>query len=452
MKSKLQKEYLAALGPALLGGLGMSLYYFTDGLFIGNAVSDDGMSAITVAWNIVTFLTGLAMGVGLGGAIRFSVAAGEGHCGEARDYFVKTYRLMLGLSALLTAALLLFMRPILILLGGEGRALELAMEYMLPVVCGTVLQVFGYGALPLVRNMGGNRLASIAMGLGYAVNFVLDYVLMVLLPLGMTGCAIAYIAGQAVIALACALFLYKKRRGEWSRRETDGRRGAVGGILITGIAPFGLYFAQGLASTFISRGFMRAGGSEELAAYTTAIYIAGITNTLHRTIMDASQPLISRYYGESDRKAANYVGRWMFLSATLLLALGAAVGLGFKYPIARAFGLSEAVTRKAVGHLAGYLASFSCVCLSRTAISYLSAVDSRLFASLLTYTEPALMVLLTTVLPARFGTAGMWAAIHSVYVFMALLAGSILLAEAARARRQAGRQRLLRRCGDSAEL
>lgn len=49
MKSKLQKEYLAALGPALLGGLGMSLYYFTDGLFIGNAVGDDGMSAITVA-------------------------------------------------------------------------------------------------------------------------------------------------------------------------------------------------------------------------------------------------------------------------------------------------------------------------------------------------------------------------------------------------------------------
>ncbi len=66
MKEKIYKQYAKAMAPVFAGSLGMAVYYFSDGLFIGNALGDDGMSAITISWTIVNLLTAVATGIGMG--------------------------------------------------------------------------------------------------------------------------------------------------------------------------------------------------------------------------------------------------------------------------------------------------------------------------------------------------------------------------------------------------
>lgn len=430
MNRNLKKEFSGAVVPAFVGAIGMALYYFTDGLFIGNAVGDDGMSAITVSWNIVTFITAIATGIGMGGSIRFSVAAGERNRRDERSYFLSTVLLLLASSAILTVFMLFFEQQVLTMLGADGRVLELSTQYTDLVVYGIVFQIVGLGALPLVRNLGGHKVASISMGAGYIINFVLDYVLMIHYPLGMFGCAVAYITGQIVVAVPCVVFLIKEYKRRYSKSidtPSIGLLKSFSGVLVTGIAPSGLYFAQAVVSACVNSGFLRHGGSEALACYTTVIYIAGISNTLHRAVMEGSQPLLSLYHGRGDTVASRYTSTRMYLVSLITVGVGGLVAMLFRNEIAGMFGLSEAVTIEVTRHLPLYLIAYLCISFSRTTVSYLSAVDCRLLAGLLTYAEPALMITAAALLPLAFGVSGMWIAVLSVYGLMALIAAAFLI-------------------------
>lgn len=76
-------------------------------------------------------------------------------------------------------------------LGAYGELLVLGKEYTTVIILGTVLQVFGTGMVPFMRNYGGAMWAMIAMMCGFVTNVILDYILVWVLNRGMTGAALA---------------------------------------------------------------------------------------------------------------------------------------------------------------------------------------------------------------------------------------------------------------------
>lgn len=64
---------------------------------------------------------------------------------------------------------------ILSALGASGELLTLGNEYIKVIALGTVLQVFGTGLVPFMRNYGGSFWAMVAMVCGFITNVVLDY-------------------------------------------------------------------------------------------------------------------------------------------------------------------------------------------------------------------------------------------------------------------------------------
>lgn len=430
-KNDIKKAYINAMLPALLGSIGMGIYYFTDGLFIGNALGDDGMSAISISWAIVTFLISIATGIGMGGSIRYSIALGKGDKEDTKYYFFTTVILLFVASVVLTVVFFLFSNDVLRFLGASGNVLVLSQEYTILVVYGIIFQVMGVGAIPLVRNMGGHVVASTAMGMGYLLNFVLDYVLMFIFPLGMLGCSIAYISGQIVVAVPCMIFLALHYKSEYRSESINLIKflNYAERLAVTGLSPFGLYFSQNIVAMFINKAFITQGGSEALASYTVVIYIAGITNTLHRAIMDGSQPLLSQYFGESDFKASNIVAKMMYGYSALLISVGVFAIVLLKNKVASFFGVSNAVTLIVAERLPQYILAYIFICFSRTTLTYFYALDKNLSAGILTYAEPSLYLALLMLLPRFFGLDGIWATINTVCLAMAILAIAFLFAK-----------------------
>lgn len=423
----IRNEYIREAFAAFFGTFGMALYYFTDGLFIGNAVGDDGMSAITISWNIVLFLTAVAGAIGMGGSIRFTVSLGRSGIPGAAQVLRTTLRLLAGTAFVLTVGLLLLEEPLLQMLGAYGRVLVLCRQYSTTVLIWTPVQLAGLGLLPLVRNLGGHRLAGIAMSAGYVVNFLLDWVLMVWFPLGMFGCSLAYIAGQTVIALPCVVFIFRKYNRKFKKQGAAGgglRRAAE--IVGTGAAPFGLYFSQAVVSAVISRRFLRCSGSAALAGYTVIVYAAGIVNTLHRAVMEGSQPLISRYSVKQDPGSAAAAAGGMYLFSMSLIFVGAVLSLALKQQIVGLFGVSEGAEAQVSQWLPAYLLGYSCISFSRTVVSHLSAIDRTLPAALLTYLEPVCVLGLVSLLPTWLGPDGIWIGIITAYTLTGICAAAIL--------------------------
>lgn len=179
---------------------------------------------------------------------------------------------MLAVGVLMTVLLFVFANPLLRLFGAEDEALALSAEYARFIALGAIFQVLATGFVPFIRNMGGSSFAMVAMILGFVANIALDYTLVWLVNLGMTGAALATVIGQAVTTVAAVLFLIIKKNklrilafGEWLILCKE--------ILKVALSPFGLTFSPTVAMLLMNRFLLLYGNERSVAVYGCIGYI-----------------------------------------------------------------------------------------------------------------------------------------------------------------------------------
>ena len=96
------REFARYVAPSVLAFALSGVYAITDGFFVGNALGDEALAAINVAYPLTAFLQSVGTGVGLGGAISYAIRRGGGDEEGSRRYFGVSVVLLLLSSALLT--------------------------------------------------------------------------------------------------------------------------------------------------------------------------------------------------------------------------------------------------------------------------------------------------------------------------------------------------------------
>ncbi|MGN0646260.1 MAG: iron-containing alcohol dehydrogenase [Mogibacterium kristiansenii] len=195
--------------PSVLSFALSGIYAIVDGFFVGNSIGDAGLSAINIAYPITAVLVATGTGIGMGGAVKYSILNAGGHEERARDYAAEAIWMMLLFSVLLAGSFYVLSERLLSALGAYGELLVLGKEYTTVIILGTVLQVFGTGMVPFMRNYGGAMWAMIAMMCGFATNVILDYILVWVLNRGMTGAAFADYGSHIIHGAANAMYLPK---------------------------------------------------------------------------------------------------------------------------------------------------------------------------------------------------------------------------------------------------
>ncbi len=59
--------------PSVLAFALSGVYAIVDGFFIGNSIGDAGLAAINFAWPVTSLLQALGTGIGMGGAVQYSL-------------------------------------------------------------------------------------------------------------------------------------------------------------------------------------------------------------------------------------------------------------------------------------------------------------------------------------------------------------------------------------------
>ena len=384
------------------------MYAIVDGFFIGNCIGDTGLAAINLAYPITAFLQALGTGIGTGGSVRFSIAAGQGDAPAQRRYFSLTLGLLALAGVLCTLALLPLCRPLLVLLGARQGLLAPSQDYLQTIALGAAFQIFGTGIAPLIRNLGGAVWAMGAMIGGFLTNILLDWHFIYNLGLGMRGAALATVLGQGVTALLCALRLLRCR--EFFTRHFSGRALFwAKGILLVGVSPFGLTFSPNLVLILMNRAAMAWGGASAVAQYAAISYLTCIVLMLLQGVGDGSQPLMSWCSGQRDSRALSRVCRmaYGFAGCTAAAACGLLYLVRYQAPLF--FGASGPVARAAGQALPLFLLGLLCASFLRVLTSRFYATGANGRAYLLIYGEPLFLALLLAGLPRLFGLWGVWA-------------------------------------------
>ncbi len=140
---KLYREFFSYVIPSLLAFALSGVYSIVDGFFVGNSIGDAGLTTINIAYPVVALLQAAGTGIGMGGAVHYSIRLASGKKEEAKCYTDGTVVLLLAASLVSTLVFYLAAPAVLTALGASGQILELGISYLRIIVLGSVFQIFG---------------------------------------------------------------------------------------------------------------------------------------------------------------------------------------------------------------------------------------------------------------------------------------------------------------------
>lgn len=396
------KTFLKYVIPSVLSFALSGIYTIVDGFFVGNSIGDLGLSAVNIAYPIVAVIQALGTGIGMGGAIYYSINKAEKKEAEAKLYTAGALWLLIISSIILTCTIFFLNSPLLSLLGASGQFLSLGEEYIAVIAAGAALQVIGTGLVPFIRNHGGSFYAMISMIAGFVTNIILDYVFVWELEQGVSGAAWATIIGQGVTMLIALVYLLRKK--QFTLCIPFSKMGTVSASVIKiGIAPFGLAMSPNISLIIINRFSVSYGGEPAIATYACIAYVICIIYLILQGVGDGSQPLISQCYGEKNWTDLKFIRKLAYGFAFLLSVIGCVIMYVTRGSLGVLFGASGEVNMEIVKIMPVFLVSVPFVAVLRITTASFYATEKSTFSYILTFIEPLFMLVLMLILPPLFG-------------------------------------------------
>ena len=181
--------------PTIVSQLITLVYNMADTWFIGQTNNPYMVAASSLVLTVFLMTASLANLFGVGGGTLAVRLLGSREMEESRKVASLSLTMAAGASLVFSLLCLVFMDPLLRLLGASDNTIGYARQYLLfVVVIGCLPTVLSNVMSALLRNMGYSREAAFGLGMGGILNVVLDPIFMFLiLPAGfeVMGAAIA---------------------------------------------------------------------------------------------------------------------------------------------------------------------------------------------------------------------------------------------------------------------
>ena len=256
--------------PLAIGNIFQQLYNMADTIIVGRYVGADALAAVGSTGTVMFLLNGFAQGITTGFAVLTSQRYGAKKTEGVKQSVSNGILLSVIGAVFFTAASILFMKPLLHLMNTPENIFADAYCYISLISLGMVANVFYNLFSAYLRAVGNSKMPLFFLVLSACLNVVLDLVFIINFQMGVAGAAWATNLSQAISAVLCAVYIYKKvpslvpEKRHWRIHRGDTRF-----QLATGI-PMALQFAITSSGTMVMQSAINLFGSEAVAAYTAA--------------------------------------------------------------------------------------------------------------------------------------------------------------------------------------
>ena len=256
--------------PLAIGNILQQLYNMADTIIVGRYVGADALAAVGSTGTVMFLLNGFAQGITAGFAVLTSQRYGAKKTEGVKQSVSNGILLSVIGAVFFTAASILFMKPLLHLMNTPENIFADAYCYISLISLGMVANVFYNLFSAYLRAVGNSKMPLFFLVLSACLNVVLDLVFIINFQMGVAGAAWATNLSQAISAVLCAVYIYKKvpslvpEKRHWRIHRGDTRF-----QLATGI-PMALQFAITSSGTMVMQSAINLFGSEAVAAYTAA--------------------------------------------------------------------------------------------------------------------------------------------------------------------------------------
>jgi len=297
--------------PTVVAQLVNMLYNIVDRIYIGHieGYGDLALTGVGVCMPLIMIVSAFAALVGSGGAPRASISMGKKDYESAERILGGCFGLQLIISVLLTVALLIWNKPLLLTFGASENTIQYATEYMSIYALGTIFVQLTLGLNAFISAQGFSKFSMLSVVIGAACNIVLDPIFIYGFDMGVKGAAVATILSQAASTLWIILFLCGKKTLLHLRpKYMLPVPRVVLPCIALGSATFIMQASESVISVCFNSSLLGYGGDVAVGAMTILTSVMQFAMLPMQGVAQGAQPILSYNFGaqRADRVKKTY--------------------------------------------------------------------------------------------------------------------------------------------------
>ena len=283
--------------PSIVMMVFTSIYGVVDGLFVSNFVGQTSFAAVNFIMPFLMMLGAIGFMIGAGGSALISKTLGMGDNDKAQRMFSMFVYVTLGIGAVVACIGITCLRSVATCLGAEGQMLEDCVAYgrIILLALPFLMLQFEFQSFFITAEKPQLGLASsIAAGV---TNMVLDALLTAVIPLGLTGAAIATATSQLLGGMIPLIYFSRRNPSllRLRRPQFDGR--ALIKACANGSSELLSNISMSLVVMLFNIQLLHYAGEDGVAAYGVLMYINFVFISVFIGYSVGIAPVVGFHYG-----------------------------------------------------------------------------------------------------------------------------------------------------------
>ena len=363
-KAPVKKAVLQMAVPTVISSLVLVVYNMADTFFVGQTHDAFQVAAVSLTNPVFVMYMAIANLLGIGGSAVISISLGQNEKDKARAASSFCCYASLAFGVVTGVLIILFMDPLLALLGATENTYQFSKDYLFYIALGAPFILFANTFGHTVRGEGAAKASMIGGMIGTVVNIVLDPIFILTFGMDTAGAAIATVLGN-VFGCVYYLYYFARKSPLLSIHPAALRagKGVAGRVLSIGV-PAGANSALMSVATVLLNNALVAYGDKAVAAMGIVTKAYMFIAFVHMGIANGIQPLLGYCYGANNRD--RFWGILKFsgvltvicgtvLSAVYIVCSEPVVGLFIDDPEVVAYGGPMLIATSLAGPILGLL-------------------------------------------------------------------------------------------------
>ena len=297
------KKLISFMIPILGSLILQAMYGAVDLLIVGRFGTTAGLSGVSTGSQILNFVTFIITSFTMGVTVLISRYLGEKKPKKIGKIIGGATVLFTAISVILCIVMLVFARPISILMQAPKEALELTILYV--QICGAgIFFIVAYNVISAIfRGLGDSKSPLIFVAIACIVNVIGDFIFVAIFNWNVAGAALATVMAQAV-SVAISLIIMKKKNLSFTIIKKDFcLNREVKRFIIIG-SPLALQEFLTQMSFLALCAFVNRLGLEASSGYGVACKVVNFVMLVPSALMQSMTSIVSQNVGAKKEKRA----------------------------------------------------------------------------------------------------------------------------------------------------
>lgn len=422
------KKLFAFIYPTVIMMVFTSIYGVVDGFFVSNFVGKTPFAAVNLIMPFVMVIGGMGFMVGTGGTALVSKAMGEGDGQKAKRYFSMMIYFTALLAVILSVVGIVFMRPVAHFLGATDEMLEHSVLYGRIVIGFTaafMLQSVFQSFLVAAERPKMGLVCTVAAGV---TNMALDALFIAVFKWGVAGAAVATGISQCVGGLIPLIYFIMPNKSRLHLVVTGLKARPILKACANGSSELMSNISSSLVGMLYNFQLLKFAGENGVSAYGVLMYTQFIFVAMLLGYSIGTAPIVGFHYGASNTDELKN----LLKKSTVIMGIGGVVlavaALALSSTLAGIFvGYDRELYELTLHAFKIYSIHFVFAGFNIFASGFFTALNNGGVSAAISFLRTLVFQSSSVlILPALFGTDGIWWAVCVAEVAALIISGIFL--------------------------